>query len=337
MNTMVTLEYVPCNLCGGDDLQTLYVGSDRRFDLPGAFPIVQCQRCGLIYLNPRPVSDALRRFYPAGQYYAYRPVTRRNNVVQRFRGGLKYLILAEHKGYPIPTGYQGRTGRMLVKILGTVLSSRFEGLPAYVAGGKILDVGCGNGNYLYSLRELGWETYGVEIDEQACHYAREVLGLTIFQGTLEEAHLPHNFLDVITMRHVLEHLPDPGRSLAEVYRLLRAGGSVLLETPNIESLQARFFKARWFHLDIPRHLYHFAPATLQALLQKAGFSGIQLSFLPSMTGITGSLQYWWNEWAGTRGTGVHRSRVLAWCLWPVGLLAARCGYGECLRAEAVKR
>jgi 2-polyprenyl-3-methyl-5-hydroxy-6-metoxy-1,4-benzoquinol methylase len=226
---------------------------------------------------------------------------------------------------------------MLGKILGPVLSSRFEGLPAYVAGGKLLDVGCGNGNYLYSLRELGWETYGVEIDEQACHYAREVLGLTVSQGSLAEARFPDAFFDVITLRHVLEHLPDPGRTLATVYRLLREGGSILIEAPNIESLQARFFKARWFHLDIPRHLYHFAPATLQALLQKAGFSEIRLSFIPNMTGTAGSLQYWWNERAGTRGTGIHRCRVLAWCLWPVGLLAARLGYGECLRVMAAKR
>jgi len=337
MNTMVTLEYVPCNLCGGDDFQPLCVGSDRRFDLPGAFPIVQCRRCGLIYLNPRPVGEALYRFYPVGQYYAYRPITRRDSVVQRFRGSLKRLILAEHKGYPAPAGYHGRAGRILGKILGLALNSHFASLPAYVAGGKLLDVGCGNGNYLYSLRELGWETYGVEMNEQACRYAQEVLGLKVSHGTLEEARFPDAFFDVVTMRHVLEHLPDPGRSLAEVYRLLRAGGSVLLETPNIESVQARFFKARWFHLDVPRHLYHFAPATLQALLQKAGFSQIRLSFLPSMPGITGSLQYWWNERAGTRGTGIHRCRVLAWCLWPVGLLAARLGYGECLRVVAVKR
>jgi 2-polyprenyl-3-methyl-5-hydroxy-6-metoxy-1,4-benzoquinol methylase len=242
----------------------------------------------------------------------------------------------ERKGYPAPMGYQGKAWRRFGKILRLMLNGRFEGLPVYVAGGKILDVGCGNGNYLYSLRELGWETYGVEMDEQVCHYVREVLGLTVFQGTLEEAHLPNNLFDVVTMRHVLEHLPDPSRSLAEVYRLLRAGGSVLIETPNIESVQARFFRARWFHLDIPRHLYHFTPATLPALLQKTGFSEIRLSFLPSMTGITGSLQYRWNERAGTRGTGIHHCRVLAWSLWPVGLLAARLGYGECMRVMAVK-
>lgn len=337
MKAMVALEYVPCNLCGCDDFQTLYVGSDRRFDLPGTFQIVQCQRCGLIHLNPRPVGEALRRFYPAGQYYAYRPVPWRDSFMQHLRRDLKRLALMECKGYPAPMGYQGRAWRGFGKILKLMLNGRFEGLPAYVAGGKLLDVGCGNGNYLYSLRELGWETYGVEMNEQVCRYVREVLGLTVSQGTLEEARFPDAFFDVVTMRHVLEHLPDPGRSLAEVHRLLRDGGSALIETPNIASLQARFFRARWFHLDVPRHLYHFAPATLHALLQKTGFSEIRLSFLPSMTGITGSLQYWWNEWTGTRSTGIHRSHVLAWGLWPVGFLAARCGYGECMRVVAVKR
>lgn len=330
------LENVVCNLCGSEATLHLFSGQERRFGLGGWFNLVQCRNCGLIYLNPRPTATEMRRYYPADRYFPYRKVVRKRGIVRSIRLGLKQVVLAEHKGYPQRRDLP-RFPPSAIRLVTRLLKSRFQDLPTFVVGGRLLDVGCGSGNYLYSLRELGWEVYGVEVDVGAAHYACDRLGLNVLPGTLEEARFPEAFFDVVAMRQVLEHLPNPSGSLMEVYRVLKPDGKLMVEVPNIASPSAMLFRSWWFNLDVPRHVYSFTPRTLEAMLKKSGFTQVKIEHIADTSGITGSLQYLWNARTGDpQGNAIRRSRILHLALWPIAFLLAQLGRGEMIRAWGTK-
>jgi len=137
-------------------------------------------------------------------------------------------------------------------------------------GRSILDVGCGDGTFLLRALDAGWKAFGTEMNPRL---AREV-GLTVETG-LEAVEKWAPF-DCITLWHSLEHMLDARATLEASRRLLASGsGLLLLAVPDAGGLQARCFHERWFHLDVPRHLYHFTNESLQKLLDLSGFEPVQ--------------------------------------------------------------
>ena len=120
------------------------------------------------------------------------------------------------------------------------------------------------------FQKLGWEVSGTELSDSAARYAREMLKFPVHLGRLADLHLPDNCYDAIVLWHVLEHLLDAGDILAEVRRLLRPGGVLLVGVPNFGSIEVRLTRNKWFHLDVPRHVTHFTPASLEHTLSAAG-------------------------------------------------------------------
>jgi 2-polyprenyl-3-methyl-5-hydroxy-6-metoxy-1,4-benzoquinol methylase len=138
------------------------------------------------------------------------------------------------------------------------------------AGARLLEVGCGGGETLRTLLDHGWLAEGVDFDPVAVAVAGR-RGLQVRQGTLEEQHYPDASFDAITMSHLVEHVHDPVKLLAECGRILKPGGSIVVVTPNVSSLGHRFYRSAWRSLDLPRHLHLFTPRALRALAQSAGF------------------------------------------------------------------
>ncbi|WP_353686677.1 class I SAM-dependent methyltransferase [Thermodesulfovibrio sp. 3462-1] len=120
------------------------------------------------------------------------------------------------------------------------------------------------------MKGLGWKVVGVDPDSKAVQIAREEFDLEVFQGTLEEAKFPDNSFDVITMNHVIEHVPDPIVLLTECRRVLKPEGKLMVVTPNIGSLGRRLFGEYWLHWDPPRHLFLFSPKSLRTCAERAG-------------------------------------------------------------------
>jgi SAM-dependent methyltransferase len=137
--------------------------------------------------------------------------------------------------------------------------------------GKILDVGCGNGNRLERFRSLGWDAQGQEVDPQAAAEARCISGAPVHLGQLEEARFPGGSFDAITMNHVIEHVHDPVRLLQECGRILRTGGTLVVITPNAESHGRDRCGISWRGLEPPRHLHLFSRRALHQTAVKAGF------------------------------------------------------------------
>ena len=136
--------------------------------------------------------------------------------------------------------------------------------------GRVLEVGCGRGLLLEAFRRRGWDVQGTELTEKAARYAQQVAGVPVEIGQLDEIGFPDSHFDAITMWHVLEHVHDPRVVLAEVSRILKPGGVLLVGVPNFSGFEARLFKDKWFHLDVPRHVTHLTKATLKQALHGNG-------------------------------------------------------------------
>lgn len=138
-------------------------------------------------------------------------------------------------------------------------------------GGRLLEIGCACGFLLVAARERGWTAQGVEMSAWASGYARETLGLAVHTGTLEAAALPAGHFDAVVLADVIEHLVEPRATLAEIHRVLRPGGRLLLLTPDVGSLMARLAGPRWWGL-LDDHYFYFSRATLSRLLDEQGFA-----------------------------------------------------------------
>ena len=240
-----TIEYVKCALCGEDNFRPLFTVPDLLLNRPTVTAqFVRCNRCGFIYQNPRPTFEAMQQHYPP-EYTSYSDPL----ICLKKRFSLrKWAILY---------GLYKRT-RFVTKHKPTP--------------GRLLDVGCATGAFLWAMRKQNWEVQGVEISESAVSVARKRYQLQVFHGTLQEAAFPDQMFDAVTMWAVLEHLHDLQGSLQEVYRILKPNGLFLARVPNFSSLDAKWFNVNWAGLDAPRHLYVFTPETLTKLIEKNGFS-----------------------------------------------------------------
>lgn len=138
--------------------------------------------------------------------------------------------------------------------------------------GELLDVGCGNGQYIAQMRDLGWRVSGVERDPRGAAVARSKIGTERIHSDLETAGRaqPAGY-DVVTLSHVIEHVFDPIETLTACRGVLRPGGLLVVATPNLESQGHRQFGRNWLHLDPPRHLHLFTRATLSSVVERAGF------------------------------------------------------------------
>lgn len=157
-----------------------------------------------------------------------------------------------------------------------LLSAAFEALKAsrISAGrgvGRLLDVGCGDGAFLAAIRRRGWEGWGVETARDGAALAKAREGLKIFEKPLEACGLPAAHFDAVTLWHSIEHMENPAAALREARRVLKDGGTLFLAFPNGASWEFACFGARWFHLDMPRHLHLFSPEGMARLLTSLGF------------------------------------------------------------------
>ena len=228
---------VPCVLCGGNRFRP-------HFSCEG-FSYVRCTRCGLVQINPQPLTREVQGRYRescGGDYLSY----------ERSNEGaflcLQELALRDAGFYDLEK---------------TVFAA--PSIPL-----RALDIGCATGALLAVLRDRGWDVRGIEISTQEAEYARRERGLTVTDIPLEKNNFPPRSFGVVLASHLIEHLNDPGAFVREVHRILAPGGRFFVTTPNIDGFQARLFGARW-RSAIFDHLYLFSVKTLGALLKAAGF------------------------------------------------------------------
>lgn len=299
------LEHASCDLCGADEPVVLFEQRDLLLgsDEPG-FQVVRCTVCDLVYLNPRPTPDAMKHYYPRVYYDLERHPKVRGRIgtlVQSGKAAIRAGVLREFYGYPGeqdgPGDWSAWTPLWRVLVYAEHLRLQLRGKAAtilpFVAGGRLLDVGCGSGELLERHVALGWGGWGVEISPEAARYAREQRGLRVWQGDLPGASFPAATFDMVVFSHSLEHMFSPTATLREANRILRPGGRLFLALPNAASAEARLFGRWWLGWDVPRHLYHFTPKSLNRCLRQTGFRVIRIEWDLGTMSFLASLKYVW--------------------------------------------
>lgn len=200
------------------------------------FQFVRCSECGVLYQNPVPENRFIQNRYD-DKYFQYE-IENQNNFFQLQ--------------------------------LKTLNDCKIEKLISDFKEKKILDVGCATGLLLNYFKQKKANVYGVEICTQSCRYAYENFGITLYNGTLENARYESNFFDIVHFSHLIEHIPDPLNFMNEIYRITKNGGYILVTTPREDSIWAKIYGIKWRSL-IPDHLILFTRQHLVSLLTISGF------------------------------------------------------------------
>lgn len=266
-----------CPACGGRQHQLRYL--DLRDDAfqcaPGTWTMVDCLACGSGYLNPRPTPNSIGRAY--SNYYTHDTKSGRTN---EGLGLLKRILRALANGYYnekygtkfFPASTLGYWIAPLFPERQKQLDNYARHLPRAVAGARLLDVGCGGGDFLLFAKSADWQVTGLDLDPVSVEKCR-AMGLEVSLHTPEQLYAEGHRYDRISLSHVIEHVHDPRALLAACFSLLKPEGSLWIQTPNYSSSCHRHFKESWRGLEAPRHLAIFSFEALIRALRDAGFKG----------------------------------------------------------------
>ncbi len=269
---MVTLSN--CPVCNSSQTKLILVCKDNTVSSE-IFSIVECIPCGFKFINPRPEENEMGKYYISEEYVSHSNTKKGlvNSVYQMVR---KYTLL-----------------------------KKLQLISKYFRTGKILDIGCGTGEFLKTLKDAKWETLGIEPSSAAREMAVKNYGLDI-REEVEIKNLETSSFDVITMWHVLEHVPQLNERIEDLKRLLKPKGIIIIAVPNPASLDAKLYAENWAAYDVPRHLYHFSPKDIETLFKNHELNVFQIlpmifdSFYISMlsekllTGKSNIIRVIWN-------------------------------------------
>ncbi len=285
-------EYVPCCLCGKNTFDKVLTSqcvnshSQHYFaeevgNVREKFNLVRCTNCGLQQVNPRPVKQYIGHYY-SEDYYAHTSLKskkpgKKSSFLKKwidFKDDMRRLIRKRFYSYPYNCEENKNDvcfhKKIFLWFFYLTYRSRLDVIP-FTGEGRLLDIGCGNGRYLSTMRKLGWQTSGVEKSPKASRYAREELHLDVNTGDLLDSKYHDKSFDAVTMWHSLEHLYEPFQTLKEIGRMLNNDGLLVVAVPNIDSFVAKIFKTYWYGLQLPIHLIAFTPDSITKMLKSAGF------------------------------------------------------------------
>ena len=267
LETTMSYRLRECPLCGGQDFVPLLRAKDYHYGNPDEYTQAQCTRCTLAFLDPMYEEEELAAFYPS-DYYAFAD---RFSVPEPAR-----TLKARISGLLSPPEHRTRD-------------------PKFDRPGRLLDIGCGAGWFLFQMRNQGWDVKGVEPNAAAADFGRSKKGLDIFPGSLMDANFPTGMFDYVRMNHSFEHMEHPNQILDEVYRILAGKGKLMIGVPNRDSFSARAFGRFWYHLALPVHTFSYSVQTLTQMLSKHNFKVEKVVFNTDQTPLLGGIQIYLNR------------------------------------------
>lgn len=257
----------PCPICGRTSAQEWLRGPDRLHGRREKYALLRCPACSLVWLSKPPKPAEMNLHYTDA-----------------------YHKLISAAGENSPRRWEDRL--QLIK--------------QYKQSGKMLDLGCSSGGFLGFFRGESWKLYGIEMSGDCARRAEARTGAQVFVGDIPDAPFPPESFDVITCFDVLEHLYEPLQVMAKVREWLKPGGIFYVQVPNIDSAEARVFGTYWHGLELPRHLFHYSPASLKFLGESVGLREVSLETRRNPA-VGTSLRYVWDDVFGA--VGIQRTAV----------------------------
>lgn len=257
----------PCPVCGQAGAQEWLRAPDRLHGRQEKYTLARCSTCSLVWLSNPPKPEEMHLHYTD----AYHKLISAGGENSPARWGFRKVAIAQYK-----------------------------------QSGALLDMGCSSGAFLESLKGEPWKLYGIEMSAEVARTAEARSGAQVFVGDILDAPFPRESFDVITCFDVLEHLYEPRRVMARVGEWLKPGGIFYILVPNVDSAEARVFGSYWHGLELPRHLFHFSPASLKFLTESAGLREVSLETRRNPA-VGTSLRYVWDD--VFRAVGIQQTAV----------------------------
>ncbi len=257
----------PCPVCAHTGARAWLQAPDRLHGREEIYTLVRCPDCSLVWLSHPPKPEEMHLSYTDAYHK---------------------MISAGGENSPVRW------------------RERKKALTQYKQTGSLLDLGCSSGSFLESLKGEPWKLHGIEMSAEGARTAEARSGAQVFVGDIPEAPFAPESFDVITCFDVLEHVYEPRRVMEKVGEWLKPGGIFYVLVPNIDSAEARVFGTYWHGLELPRHLFHYSPASLKFLAGSAGLREVSLETRRNPA-VGTSLRYMWDD--VFRAVGIQRTPV----------------------------
>ncbi len=231
-----------CPACNSGDIHFALSVKDLSISQEN-FEVWECSNCSLRFTQNAPSKENIAPYYQSENYISHSNTNK--GLINKLYHSVKKITLNKKR-------------KIIMKATG-------------LTTGKILDFGAGTGAFLNTMRQAGWQVSGVEPDQNARKNASELYHLNLLEPDALKSFALSSF-DVITMWHVLEHVHQLNETIAQLKNLLTPNGKLIIAVPNYTSFDADHYKEFWAAYDVPRHVYHFSPASMKKLLRDHGMS-----------------------------------------------------------------
>jgi SAM-dependent methyltransferase len=252
MNPSSEIE-IPCPVC--QSVQTHFALKIKDHSVSGeSFEIYECAQCSFRFTKDAPADDKIGPYYQSEDYISHSN-TRKGLVNNLYHAVRRRTLAAKFHLLEKATGLENA---------------------------HHLDIGAGTGAFVQYMNKKGWKSTGIEPDERARETARKDHDAILLPAEALNQFIPESF-DAISLWHVLEHVHDLYPYLHQIRSLLKPRGLVFIAVPNYTSYDGRKYGPDWAAYDVPRHLYHFSPASMKWLLKEAGFQ------------LSAEVPMWWDS------------------------------------------
>ena len=242
--------HTSCPVCGNNDIEKVLIAIDY-FSSEESFPLFDCLHCGFRFTNNVPSEEVVGQYYNSPEYISHSD-TRKGLINKIYHFARQIMVKRKVR---LVMEHASRT-------------------PI-----KLLDMGCGTGYFLHAAKEEGMIVSGIEKDKKAREFANINFGLEVKDNDFFW-NLKSQSFDVITLWHVLEHLEKLNESIDKIKSCLTEDGILVIAVPNHRSFDATFYKKYWAAYDVPRHLWHFSPETIENLLSRHGMTLVKQYSMP---------------------------------------------------------
>ena len=225
-----------CPVCGHTHFAPFLTAKDHTVSHE-QFQIVECKQCGFVFTNPRPLQENLGRYYKSTAYVSHSDTS------------------------------EGMINKLYKQVRKITLNQKYNLVKPYLENNNLLDIGSGAGAFLNTVNEKGVNAFGVEPDLDTRENSIKKYGINVKEESAL-SDFDSDYFSVITMWHVLEHVPNLEERVLEIKRILSPTGRLFVAVPNYTSFDANYYKEHWAAFDVPRHLYHFSPITIRKLFNK---------------------------------------------------------------------